>query len=38
MFSKVYTFHIFLALDSMYIISEAPNFDTTFGFMLIIIL
>ena len=30
MFSEVYTFHSFLALNSTYITSELPNFTTTF--------
>ena len=36
-YGNVYTFHSFLALNSTHIISEAPNFTTTFVLMLIII-
>ena len=38
MYSKVYTFSSFLALDSTHIICGAPNFTSTFVLMLIVIL
>ena len=37
MSGKRYTFHSFLALNSIHIITEAPNFTSTFVLMLIVI-